>query len=143
MISKKLKRKYKEAFLKFCQDMEEKKRHKVTFLNMEIKFSRLFVYTTLKIARNAICQKERNFKIIDFLLKFFENPFRFWKKNLSLKSREPKEKKTFPPTPSPREKTGRRGSLKQNEEKKDYKTKNGKINGNLTLSVNFYGFRKI
>ena len=109
--------------------MEEKNRHKVTFLNMEVKFSRLFVYTTLKIARNAICHKERNFKIIDPLLDFLENPFRFWKKNLSLKSKEPKEKKIFPSTPSPREKAGRRSSLRQNEEKN--KNKNGRINGNI------------
>lgn len=131
IFKKKLKRKYKEAFLKFRQDMEEKNRHKVTFLNMEIKFSRLFVYTTLKIARNAICHKERNFKIIDFLLNYFENPFRFWKKNLNLKS---KENKIFPLTPSPREKTGRRGSLRQNEEKKDYKNKN-RINGIFLIVV--------
>ena len=108
--------------------MEEENKHKVTNLNMEVKLYRLFVQTSLKIARNAICRKERNFKIIDPLLDYFKNPFRLLKKNLSLKSKESKENKIFPPTPSPREKAG---SLRQNEQKKEYKNKNWRINGNI------------
>jgi len=101
----------------------------VIFLNLDLKLYRLFVYATLKIVRNSLCQKERNLENIGTLLEMFETPFRKWKKNLdalALKPKEPKDKKIHMTNPPDDKKNRRRSSLLKQKEKKE---ENIRING--------------
>lgn len=121
------KRRFHEAFNRFCQHILKTNSHLNSSVVLDLKVFRLFLYTIIKNVRLAFSHEDRNRNLakINDLLETFENYYKLWRKALESAKASKQRQNRKPST----EKSPRKGfAIKQREEKKEESLK---INGFL------------